>query len=124
MSEPHPDQTLPEDLPHPDQGLPLPPDTETPVEPPVVDNTLPETSEQVGDLSFYQRKTLGINWDPSLLSDTQVGIFVIEDAGPYKVRTVDNSGASSVTFPSDFTGTRTFRVAGEGDYLEGTIEIT
>jgi hypothetical protein len=106
----------------PDNTLPRPPDTETPVDPPVVDNTLPETS--LGELDFYQRKTLGINWDPALLSDTEVGIFVVEDDGPYKVRTVPNSGASSVTFPSDFTGTRTFRVGGESGYLEGTAQIT
>ena len=34
-----------------------------------------------------------------------------------------NTGYSSVTFPQDFTGERTFRVSGAWGYCEGEVTV-
>lgn len=143
----HPDHTLPGDLPKPDHELPgdqprpehpivLPGEPEWPDDPkpthpivlpdPYPDNSLPPGLEQVGDLEFYQRKTLGINWDPEFDPAQVVGIYAGSsgEATLSLVRTVANNGASSVTYPQDFTGTVVIRVAGVDGYLEGTTSVT
>jgi hypothetical protein len=132
--QPHPDQGLPGDQPYPDNSLPgFQPFPEHPIFfppypdnslPPYVDNELPGGGEpEVGELSFYQRKTIGINWDPNFDPAVTVAIYVVDGETTSKVRTVPNNGASSVTFPQDFTGERTFRVAGSQSYCEGTVTV-
>jgi hypothetical protein len=92
---------------------------------PYPDNSLPPGLEQVGDLDFYQRKTLGVNWDPSFDPAQAVGVYASEgDGEPSLVRTVANDGSSSVTYPQDFTGDVTIRVSGINGYLEGSTTIT
>jgi hypothetical protein len=92
---------------------------------PYPDNSLPEGLQPVGELEFYQRKTLGINWDPGFDPAQAVGVYAAEeDADPVLVRTVPNDGTSSVTYPSDYTGEVTIRVAGINGYLEGSTTIT
>lgn len=146
--QPKPDQSLPGDQPKPDQGLPGDQpviDVGFPADQPVVDNSLPgeqpkpthpiyiapypdrelpEGASEVGEIEFYQRKTIGLNWNPELLKPNQVvGIYVIEGDDASLVRTVANTGASSVTFPQSFTGKRTFRVSGVDGYVEGDVTV-
>jgi hypothetical protein len=91
---------------------------------PYPDNSLPEGLQPVGELEFYQRKTLGINWDPGFDPAQAVGVYASEeDNDPVLVRTVANDGSSSVTYPQDYTGEVTIRVAGINGYLEGSTTI-
>ena len=120
--------------PHPEHPIVIPPDV---TEPPdgahpahpiyinaYPDNSLPPGLEQVGDLDFYQRKTLGINWDATFDPAKAVGVYAaVGDAEPGLVRTVANDGTSSVTYPQDFTGEVTIRVCGINGYLEGTTTV-
>lgn len=88
------------------------------------DQGLPPGLEAVGDLEFYQRKTLGINWDESFDPAQAVGIYAgAGEDEPTLVRTVANDGTSSVTYPQDFSGSVTIRVAGVNGYLEGTTTV-
>jgi hypothetical protein len=87
--------------------------------PPYPDNSLPAGLENAGEPDFYQRKTLGINWDAAFDPAKVVGIY----AEGSLVRTVANDGSSSVTYPQDFTGDVTIRVAGINYYLEGTYTV-
>jgi hypothetical protein len=121
------DNSLPGDQPVIDNSLPpLQPRPEHPIYDPVYpDNSLPPEAGKVGDLDFYQRKTVGINWDPdALVPSMMVGVYVKENGSFTKVRTVPNNGASSVTYPADYTGTATFRVSGINGYCEGTVKVT
>jgi len=88
------------------------------------DNSLPPGLSQVGDLDFYQRKCVGINWDPEFDPAKVVSVYAVEGENATKVRTVANDGSSSVTYPQDFTGEVTLRVAGINGYLEGTYTVT
>jgi hypothetical protein len=132
-NQPRPDHELPQPEEPVDPGYGIP---ETPVGdggerpahpiylPPYPDNSLPEGAEQVGSPTFYQRKTLGINWGPEQLAPSlAVGIYAVEGETSTLVRTVANDGSSSVTYPQDFTGEVTIRVAGANGYLEGTFEV-
>jgi len=88
------------------------------------DNSLPEGLQNAGSPDFYQRKTLGINWDENFDKAQMVAIYAgTADAEPVKVRTVANNGASSVTYPQDFSGEVVIRVAGMDNYLEGTTTV-
>ena len=158
-TDPHPDQTLPEDLPHPDQSPPtdqpspdhtlpgdlphaehpivLPPDvpeTEPPDQPPVDPGTEPPAAEEE-ELAFFQRITLGFNWNAISVGTEgeQVGIDAwapndpndFEGEGNWRnVRTVPNSGSSSVTYPSDFTGPVRIRVRGSAASVSGDFAVT
>lgn len=82
------------------------------------------STEPVGAPTFYQRKTLGINWDSSFDSSAVVDIKAGDsDTDPITVRTVANDGTSSVTYPQDFTGQVTIQVVGKDGYLEATTTI-
>jgi hypothetical protein len=127
-----PDQGLPGEQPHPDQGLPGDqPGVSHPIAPgggpthPIVLPTPPDGGEeQVGGLEFYQRKTLGINWDSSFDECAVVTVQAGTTADDLvTVRTVANDGTSSVTYPQDFTGEVTIRVCGMDGYLEGTTTV-
>ncbi len=84
----------------------------------------PAELENKGEPDFYQRKTLGINWDSSFDPSAVVGIYAATGGGALSlVRTVGNDGTSSVTYPQDFTGDVTIRVAGVEGYLEGTTTV-
>jgi hypothetical protein len=88
------------------------------------DNSLPPGLEAVGELEFYQRKTLGINWDPSFDPAKVVGVYAGSGDGDLSlVRQVANDGSSSVTYPQDFSGEVTIHVAGINGYLEGTTTV-
>jgi hypothetical protein len=80
--------------------------------------------EEVGGLDFYQRKTLGFNWDKSFDECAVVKIQAGTTADDLvTVRTVANDGTSSVTYPQDFTGSVMIRVNGMDGYLEGTTTV-
>jgi hypothetical protein len=136
IEPPDPDAPRPE---HPiviPPDVPEPPDGAHPAHPIYInaypDNSLPPGIEAVGELDFYQRKTLGINWDPSFDPAKAVGVYASDNSaggdeagGEFTlVRTVPNDGTSSVTYPQDFTGVVSIRVAGINGYLEGTATIT
>jgi hypothetical protein len=88
------------------------------------DNSLPAGLANVGSVDFYQRKTLGFNWDASFDPAQAVGIYASAGDGELmRVRTVANDGSSCVTYPTDFTGSVTIRVAGIDGYLEGTTTV-
>jgi hypothetical protein len=130
-----PDPGTPPSGAHPEHPIVLPGDPEwgddlKPTHPIVLppdaypDNSLPPGLEAVGELDFYQRKTLGINWDESFDPAQAVGVYAGSGEGDLTlVRTVANDGSSSVTYPQDFTGEVTIRVAGINGYLEGTTTI-
>jgi hypothetical protein len=92
---------------------------------PIVLPTPPDGGgEQVGGLEFYQRKTLGINWDKSFDECAVVSIQAGTTADDLvTVRTVANDGSSSVTYPQDFKGSVLIRVNGMDGYLEGTTTV-
>jgi hypothetical protein len=132
---PHIDHTLPGDLPHPEHPIVLPPDLPDgppsdahPAHPIYIDaypdNSLPPGLEAVGELEFYQRKTVGINWDASFDPAKIVGVYASTDGENFsEVRTVANDGSSSVTYPQDFTGEVYLRVSGINGYLEGSYTV-
>jgi hypothetical protein len=105
-----------------------PPDGAHPAHPIYIDaypdNSLPVGLQNAGEPEFYQRKTLGINWDKEFDKAKVVGIYASSGGGePSLVRQVANDGSSSVTYPQDFTGEVTIRVAGMDYYLEGTTTV-
>ena len=116
---------IPPELVDPGWGLEVPVSPSHPIEiPSYPDQGLPEGGAEVGELGFYQRKTLGIKWDTSLLQSPAVGVYAVTDGQPSLVRTVANTGSSSVTYPQDFTGEVTLRVAdSDGNYCEGTTTV-
>jgi hypothetical protein len=122
---------------HPEHPIVLPPETELPPleiwgpnDPrPSVPIFLPPGQpdgggEEVGGLEFYQRKTLGINWDASFDDSAVVTVQAGSSADDLvTVRTVANDGSSSVTYPQDFTGDVLIRVNGNDGYLEGETTV-
>ena len=123
---------------HPEHPIVLPPEANLPdgiwgptdpfpTHPIVIPPDVPDGgggTEPVGGLDFYQRKTLGFNWDPSFDQCAVVNI----QAGTTQddlvsVRQVANDGSSSVTYPQDFTGDVLIRVNGIDGYLEGTTAV-
>ena len=136
--QPHPDHTLPGDLPHAEHPIVLPPDvpeTEPPPEQPPVDpGTEPPAAEEE-ELAFFQRVTLGFNWNAISVGTEgeQVGIDAWTPTDPddfdgegswRNVRTVPNSGSSSVTYPSDFAGPVRIRVRGSAASVSGDFTVT
>jgi hypothetical protein len=132
MSEPHPDQTLPGDL--PDEELPDEPGDleDLEVMPPIV---LPPEATDQGDLQFAERKALNLIWDADAIGEpwrkeTQtgeiVGICVLDPASnQWKlVKKVKNTGGGAVTFPSSFTGEREFKVVGSEGNQGGTYSFS
>ena len=74
-------------------------------------------------LHFTQRKTVNVHWDDSV-KGASVSIQV--DAGKEKreVRTTDNDGYATVTFPADFVGDCKVTVKGSRSGGEsGTVTV-
>jgi hypothetical protein len=104
----------------------IPIDVDTGEELPVEEQPPPEEPTALGALGFFQRKTLGIKWDPQVIvgdDDGNVAISVAIDDAWSRVRTVPNNGHSSVTFPKNFTGERVVRIIGSNGFFEGTATI-
>ena len=137
--EPHPEHPIeePGQEPHPEHPIVLPPDTpetEPPDQPEVPPDTEPPVSEEE-ELDFFQRITLGFNWiqDTVGAEGEEVGIDAwtpddpanFEGEGTWRnVRSVPNTGSSSVTYPSDFTGSVRLRVRGSAATVPGDFTVT
>jgi hypothetical protein len=111
------------DDPHVEHPIVIPPETEVP----------PEVEEE--QLSFFQRITLGVNWNANSVGTEgeEVGIdaWVPDDPANFdgegtwrNVRSVPNNGSSSVTYPSDFTGRVRLRVRGSAATVSGQTNVT
>jgi hypothetical protein len=120
--------------PHPEHPIVLPPDTPDDAHPehPIVlpDEETPEVAEE---LSFFQRTTLGFNWEIAWLGDENSPVFIdawVDDpaadgGGTWRnVRTVLNDGSSSVTYASDFSGPVKIRCRGESGSVSGSATVT
>jgi hypothetical protein len=137
--EPHPEHPIemPGEEPHPEHPIVLPPDvpeTEPPDQPEVPPDTEPPVSEEE-ELDFFQRVTLGFNWNQNTVGTEgeEVGVdaWVPDDEANFdgegtwrNVRSVPNTGSSSVTYPADFTGPVRIRVRGSAATVPGDFTVT
>lgn len=73
-------------------------------------------------LQFTQRKTVNVHW-----SDKVVGASVsirVDDDEKREVRTTDNDGYATITFPADYTGDCKVTVKGSRSGGEsGTVTV-
>jgi hypothetical protein len=87
----------------------------------------PDTGPDVAELSFWERVVEGFNWDPAAVGepDSHVDILVTtpETGETIRVRTVDNTGSSYVTFPGDFQGERRITVVGGSGVASGELTV-
>src|SRR5262245_10974182 len=96
----------------PEHPIALPPDTPPDQPPDQPDAPVDVPPEAPGEtLDFFQRTTLGFNWAPASIGSEGETVAVdawegeVDGDGKWlNVRSVPNSGSSSVTYPSDFTG--------------------
>jgi hypothetical protein len=103
--------------------------------PPEVEEEIPEPEPAGEQLGFFQRSTVGFNWNPATIGSEseEVAIDAWVPADPTNfdgdgswrnVRTVPNMGSSSVTYPSDFSGPVRLRVRGTAGAVPGDYTVS